>query len=566
MTKETSLAVFCQYIPIRLNDEERVLLKVLEQCLHVSEYTDHVDIAGRRGNKVRRILDGILEATHIATGLTVASGKEFSLTTTCHHSSSNNNGNGNGTTGNAMHTTTTTTEKSQITNPEDMMKELQNNNGKKKKKNGKKNGKKSRNVTPPPLIGNIASKLPKDNALLFQNMFEVGRRNKVLNPSSMRTTYGKLMYLLQDAQSPTVAKSLGFSLHKDILLVGPYLQDCNSLLLNDERLSEATRVILDRDDHGTKLDRTTIDDMVARQRVLRQELVDDYSTPKLSAPQVIRILESIRDAFTYVDQNVRPVERMLRHLEEIFDPSVPEDRELSLQLTGASRMSTTTTTGARYGFSAFSTSGSTGPTLSHSHATQYTFCWQSLQLWCKVQRNMHKLWVCADDDLLSISTCYHLNNTGQGLNRVQSCPKVAKVMRQLLSKTQSEAGAAWVGLSVIHLGDRDVPNALMFIDKYTQIPRFLNPIVAFLDGLDHLEDDFVLRDYITKNFGSPTRLQKLVLCDYFKHGFDGSGDDGGSCIDGRLTSSWNWTSLLAKKKYYHAFMLSGFQGFDGDFK
>ena len=42
--------------------------------------------------------------------------------------------------------------------------------------------------------------------------------------------------------------------------------------------------------------------------------------------------------------------------------------------------------------------------------------------------------------------------------------------------------------------------------------------------------------------------------------------DAGSCIDGRLTSAWNWCSKLEKKSYYPIFMLSGFQGFDGDFK
>jgi len=179
---------------------------------------------------------------------------------------------------------------------------------------------------------------------------------------------------------------------------------------------------------------------------------------------------------------------------------------------------------------------------------------------------MHKLWVCADDDLLSTSTSYHLYNTGQGLNRVQSCPKVGRVMRSLLSQTQSEAGTGWVGLSVVHLGDRDVPNALVFIDKYTQIPRFLNPIVSFIQGLPELCQDPIMEAYVRTQFGSMQKLKMAVLCDYFKHGFDGSGDDGGSCIDGRLTSSWNWTSKIAKKPYYHAFMLSGFQGFDGDFK
>ena len=181
-------------------------------------------------------------------------------------------------------------------------------------------------------------------------------------------------------------------------------------------------------------------------------------------------------------------------------------------------------------------------------------------------RHMHRLWICADDDLLSTTTSYSLHNTGQGLNRVQQCPKVRRIMSNLLHQTQQEAGQNWVGLSVIHLGDRDVPNALVFIDKYTQIPRFLSPIVSFIHDIPELCKDQRLNDYIVSTFDSPERLKMAILCDYFKHGFDGSGDDGGSCIDGRLTSSWNWTSRVAKKSYYPALMLSGFQGFDGDFK
>lgn len=589
-----ALVNFCQFIPLRLSPEERILLQVLEQCLHVSEYTDHVDVASRRGNKVRRILDGILEAAHIATGLTVASGKESALyeylnnkndsttasstNTTSDSSSSTTNEEASTSTGSSSGTSSPLNSSHHHNSTSASLVESQSSKNNVKGKAAKlkerlgKNGKKtSRDKTqPPPFAGNIASKMPKDNALLFQTMFEVGRRNKVLNPSSMRSTYGKLMYLLQDAQSPTVAKSLGFSLHKELILVTPYLQEhgCESLL-QDKRLLESTRVVVDRDGtNDRKLTRQEIDTLIARQRELRQQLIAEYSTPKskLTTDQVERVLESIRDAMAYIEANVRPVQTMLEYLEDNFDPHAPESAEFSLQLSGSSR-AVSSSSNVRYGFSAFATSGSTGPTLSHSHSTQYTFCWQSLKLWEKVQRNMHKLWVCADDDLLSISTSYNLYNTGQGLHRVQSCPKVAKVMRSLLTTTQSEAGASWVGLSVIHLGDRDVPNALMFIDKYTQIPRFLNPICSFLQVLETIEsDDVVLKNYIVTNFGSPDRLKKLVLCDYFKHGFDGSGDDGGSCIDGRLTSSWNWTSLIAKKKYYHAFMLSGFQGFDGDFK
>ena len=116
---------------------------------------------------------------------------------------------------------------------------------------------------------------------------------------------------------------------------------------------------------------------------------------------------------------------------------------------------------------------------------------------------------------------------------MQSAPTVSRLMASILSKVKSEV-AGWVGLSVVHLGDRDVPNSLVFIDKYTQVPRILAPIVSTIELLGTVyESDIKLKEYIDRKYGGLEDARMSILADFFKHGFDGSGDDGGSCIDGR---------------------------------
>ncbi|KAJ3352176.1 hypothetical protein HDU91_006028 [Kappamyces sp. JEL0680] len=235
---------------------------------------------------------------------------------------------------------------------------------------------------------------------------------------------------------------------------------------------------------------------------------------------------------------------MIEYLKKYFDPKKVEP-EFSLAIQA----------------------GRNGARLSHGHEKQYQYVLQSLSLWREVLHDMFKLWTFAEDDLLGESNWYRLRDTGQGLNRVQAAPRVSRMMHTILNRAQQKVGS-WVGSSVIHLGDHNVPNALMFIDKYTQIYRILLPMASTVSKIDTLTSPALGR-YIDDAFQSHEHAKKTILCDFFKHAFDGSGADNffdaGSCIDGRLTSAWNYCSQIEKKPYFPLFLLTGFVSFDGQF-
>ncbi|KAF8656060.1 hypothetical protein AX16_002796 [Volvariella volvacea WC 439] len=382
----------------------------------------------------------------------------------------------------------------------------------------------------------------KENEDFYKMIFEIGRRHKIMNPDKMRTTYGKLVYVLQDSQSPEVQDILGFSCVSPIKTVYSELESYNLLpLLQDDLMTTATQEIHSHNRSRHQIQR----DIKSKERAI-EVLATRYETREYSAEKIRQCLYSIGDNHAFLRVNRDPCEKMIGYLKEYFSPTKPKDAKDSLAIR----------------------SGRGGARLSHDHSVQYAYVMQSLTLWREILNDMFHLWYLAEQDLLSDQIPYRLRNTGQGLNRVQPAPKTSRLMHIILHKAQKSVGS-WVGSSVIHMGDHNVPNALMFIDKYTQVYRILLPICNTLQQLPEIyKNKPALRSYVDDEFGGLDGCKKEILGDFFRHGFDGSGADNffdaGSCIDGRLTSAWNWCAQLEKKRYFPVFLLTGFVGFDGE--
>eukprot|EP01091_Cochliopodium_minus_P017413 TRINITY_DN6814_c0_g1_i1.p1 TRINITY_DN6814_c0_g1~~TRINITY_DN6814_c0_g1_i1.p1 ORF type:complete len:608 (-),score=198.84 TRINITY_DN6814_c0_g1_i1:66-1844(-) len=384
----------------------------------------------------------------------------------------------------------------------------------------------------------------KENSTFYQNVFELGRRHKVLNPEKMRSQYGKILYYLQDSMSPQIKNLLEFACKGEMVTVYRFLQERGAeKMLEDELVEVATRAISEWDGPGSqKKDRYQIRQEVKDKEYAVKKLAKRYSNSKIDEEEIKWCLYSIGDNNSFLLFNTKPIEYMIFFLKKFFSPNNVEEG-YSLEIYG----------------------GEGGSRLTHSHDRQFNYALQSLTLWRDISNDMFKLWCLADDDMLSSQNKYNLNDTGQGYHRIQNCPLVSKAMRNVLYNAQQKV-KDWIGSSVIHLGDNNVPNALMFIDKYTQVSKILNPIVIVVQRIDELVKDEGLSFYIENTFGGPEKLKKDILMDFFKSAFDGSGGENffesGSCIDGRLTSAWNWCSKLSEKFYYPIFKLTGFLGFN----
>lgn len=190
--------------------------------------------------------------------------------------------------------------------------------------------------------------------------------------------------------------------------------------------------------------RSAIDKEIRLKERAVSVLKSKYRNSKLSQEDIHLCLYSICDNNSFLNSNRVPIDKIIDYLTSHFTPTEADE-----------------------GYSLSIVSGEDGARLSHSHERQYYFALQSLTLWRDIIDDMFRLWAMAEEDLLNEAVTYSLQDTGQGFQRVQQCPRTYQAMQKILSRVQAKV-SNWIGSSVIHMGDHNVPNALSFIDKYTQ--------------------------------------------------------------------------------------------------
>lgn len=160
-------------------------------------------------------------------------------------------------------------------------------------------------------------------------------------------------------------------------------------------------------------------------------------------------------AYRFLNSNRRPCDEMLELLDEYFSPSAvkvlseesEDDDEDDNEDEGENGVPTSRAT--KHSYSLAIVSGTDGARLTHSHRRQWHFVRQSLLLWRAITHDMFRLWSLAEQDMFNSSynssqqqdgggaggggsgggAPYVLKDTGQGIQRVQPCPRTYRAMQ-----------------------------------------------------------------------------------------------------------------------------------------
>lgn len=105
----------------------------------------------------------------------------------------------------------------------------------------------------------IKDRTLNENIPFFRDMFEVGRRFKIMNPHKMRNTYGKLMYIIMDCESHTIKADTGTTFVKDIKTIYNFLveKEANMSFVEEEALLTASAIVEQNEEIILKYDSIT---------------------------------------------------------------------------------------------------------------------------------------------------------------------------------------------------------------------------------------------------------------------------------------------------------------------
>lgn len=139
-----------------------------------------------------------------------------------------------------------------------------------------------------------------------------------MNPEKMRSEYGKLVFLIQDAVSPEIKSLLGVNIHKPIRTVYDLLEAKGGLaVLDDPRLHIASQEIYPDKNKS----RHELDLEIKRKEKAAKLIIKDHESHRLSAEDIRQCLYSICDNNSFLNSNCRPIETCIQLLQQYFSPT-----------------------------------------------------------------------------------------------------------------------------------------------------------------------------------------------------------------------------------------------------